>query len=372
MRKTFLYRARIGRQTKAACEQWLGLCCYLYNIALEQRIYAYHQQKKSISIYEQMRQLLELKQEAHEFKTVGSQVLQNVLERLDKAYKAFFRRIREKDGRAGFPRFRGKDSYNSFTLKQAGWQLEGRYLYIKNVGRFKLFLSRPIEGEIKTITISRTPSGKWLVAFSCDEVPEKPLLPTGREIGIDVGCESFLTDSNGDKIENPHFFKQTEDLLATRQQRLSRKVRGSNRREKARALVARAHEKVSNQRRDFHFKVAYNLVKNNDVICIEKMSAFKSTRGLNRSMRDVAWFGFFNKLRFKATEAGREVVEVPARNTSCTCSRCGHIVEAMLLEQREFFCPECRFLLDRDHNAALNILRVGQTLQCSELRISRL
>lgn len=363
MRKTFLYRARINREAEANCNQWIELCRTLYNLALEQRIYAYRQQKKAVSAYAQMAQLPEFKREFPEFKTVGSQVLQDVLARLDKAYKAFFRRCKQNNGKAGFPRFRGRDSYNSFTLKQAGWKRDGRYLYVKGLGRFKLFFSRPIEGVIKTITISRRPSGKWFVAFSCDKAPINPLPKTGGSVGIDVGCESFLTDSNGDKVENPRWLDKSQSLLEFRQQTLSRKTRGSSRRRKARVQVARLHEKIANQRRDFHFKTALKLVRENDAICIEKMNGWSTDwRKLNRSMRDVAWFGFFSILKAKATEAAREIVEVPARNTSRTCSGCGY-VQDMPLEQREFRCLACSLVLHRDHNAALNIFRAGQALR---------
>jgi putative transposase len=181
-------------------------------------------------------------------------------------------------------------------------------------------------------------------------------------VGIDVGCESFLTMSDGTKVGNPRFFKKSQDVLAMRQQRLSRRVKGSQRRDKARVLVAKAHEKISNQRRDFHFKLANQLLKYYGTICIEKMNSWNSTTALNRSMRDVAWFGFFDILRFKAECASREVIEVPAKNTSQMCSQCGQLVPKDL-SVRIHSCPHCGFVLDRDINAARNILRLGQSLQ---------
>ncbi|GAH67047.1 unnamed protein product, partial [marine sediment metagenome] len=270
------------------------------------------------------------------------------------------RRVKNGD-KPGFPRFKGRDRYDSFTLKQAGWWLDGRYLTIRNIGRFKLRLSRPIDGDIKTVTIRRSSSGKWYATFSCDNVPIKPLPQIGKQVGIDVGLESFLTTSEGEKIENPRFFKSSQDILAMRQQRLSRRVKGSHRRRKARILVAKAHEKVRNQRKDFHFKVANQLVKENDTICIEHMNAWNSNHSLNRSMRDVAWFEFFDILRWKAAEAARTVIEVPAKDTSQLCSRCGARVPKDL-SVRIHSCPFCDLTIDRDINAALNILRVGQTL----------
>lgn len=361
MKKVFKYRLQANLQVFQQAENWLTLCRRLYNTALEQRIIIYRQNKGSISCYSQIKQLPELKASLPEYREVGSQVLQEVLERLDKAYQGFFRRVKNGD-KPGFPRFKGRDRYDSFTLKQAGWKLEGKYLSIRNIGRFKLRLSRSIEGDIKTVSIRRNSTGKWYVCFSCENVPEKPLPQTGRMIGIDVGLESFLTTSDGIKVGNPRFFNKAQDILAIRQQRLSRRVKGSYRRRKARILVAKAHEKVKDQRRDFHFKVANQLVRENDTIFIEKLNSWNGWHSLTKSMRDVAWFEFFNILHFKAEEAGREVIAAPAKDTSQLCSRCGARVPKDL-SIRIHSCPFCGLTMDRDFNAALNILRVGQTLQ---------
>jgi len=369
MKKTFQYRIKSNQKTEQNAESWLSLCRQLYNDCLNERIIAYKDKKKSISQYDQMKRLPQLKKVFPSYKQVNSQTLQDVIQRLDKAYQGFFRRVKNKE-KAGFPRFKGQNRYDSFTLKQTGWKLNGQYLEIRNIGKFKIFLSRPIEGNIKTLTIRRTLTNQWFVCFSCDNVSQKPLPKTGKEIGIDVGCESFLTDSNGRKVDNPRFFKNSQDILKKRQQNLSQKKRGSYRKNKARLLVAKIHQKILNQRKDFHFKTANKLIKENDKIFIEKFNAFKTFRGLNRSMRDVAWFQFFNILRFKAAEAGREIIEVPAKNTSQLCSKCGKIVEKDL-SVRIHKCPFCGLEIDRDWNAALNIFRLGQSLRLTP-RISRL
>ena len=362
MKKTFQYRIKANQITFQKAEKWLSLCRQLYNDCLNEKIIAYKERKENISQYNQMKKLPQLKKVFPDFKQVNSQTLQDVIQRLDKAYQGFFRRVKNKE-KAGFPRFKGQNRYDSFILKQTGWKLNERYLEIKNIGRFKLFLSRPIEGDIKTITIRRTLTNKWFVCFSCDNVPQKLLPKTNKEIGIDVGCESFLTDSNGQKVDNPRFFKNSQDVLKMRQEKLSQKKKGSERRRKARLLVAKIHEKVFNQRKDFHFKIANKLIKEFDKIYIEKLNSFKSFKGLNKSMRDVAWFKFFNILRFKAEEAGRKVIEVPAKDTSQLCSKCGQIVEKSL-SVRIHKCS-CGLEIDRDWNAALNILRLGQSLQVS-------
>src|SRR3990172_3125220 len=288
MRKTYLYKAKINKQTEANCNQWLGLCHNLYNQALEQRINAYKEKKESISAFKQMSQLPELRKSSTELKAVVSQVLQDVIQRLDKAYKSFFQRVKQGNGKVGFPRFKSKSRYDSFTLKQTGWNLEGRYLYIKNVGRFKLFLSRPIEGNIKTVTIRRNSTNKWFVSFSCDNTPMKKVPESTTEIGIDVGIKHFLVDSHGNSVDNPKYFRQSEKLLRRRQRSLCRKKKSSNRRNEARVLVAKTHEKITNQRKDFLHKVGNAYINKFQTIYIEDLNikGMIKNRHLSKSISD--------------------------------------------------------------------------------------
>jgi putative transposase len=254
MRKTFKYRLLGNKTTFSKADKWLLLCRRLYNSALEQRIYIYRYNRQTISCYDQCKQLPELKEAFPEYQSVGSQVLQDVILRLDKTYRAFFHRVKNGNGKAGFPRFKSMDRYHSFTLTQAGWKLDGRYLTIRNVGRFKLRLSRPIEGNIKTVTIRREATGNWYVCFSCDKIPERTLAPSVKTVGIDVGIKSFCVDSDGRTEFNPAYFRQAEKKLRVRQRVLCRRVKDSKGRENARILMAKAHEKVSNQRNDFLHK----------------------------------------------------------------------------------------------------------------------
>jgi len=364
MRKTYLYKAKINKQAAANCNQWLELCRNIYNQSLDQRIKAYKEKKESISCYAQMTQLPELRKSSAEFKAVGSQVLQDVIQRLDKAYKSFFQRVKQGNGKVGFPRFKSRNRYGSFTLKQAGWKLEGRYLYIKNIGRFKLFLSRPIEGNIKTVTIRRSSTNEWLVSFSCDNVPVKEVPASNQEIGIDVGIKHFLVDSQGNSVDNPKYFRQSEKLLKHRQRNLCRKKKGSNGRSDARLLVAKAHEKINNQRNDFLHKVANEYINNFQTVYIEDLNirGMVKNRHLSKSIADSSWGMFFNFLSYKAEGADRKVIKVPPHNTSQICSVCGKKVQKSLAV-RIHDCPFCNTILDRDHNAALNILRFGQNLQ---------
>ena len=365
MKKTFKYRLLGNRATFAKADGWLMLCQRLYNAGLEQRINAYHQNKGRISCYDQINQLPELKAAFPEYSDVGSQVLQEVLERLDKAYKAFFRRVKT-GNKAGFPRFKGRDRYDSFTLKQTGWKLDGRYLMIRNVGRFKIRLSRPMEGNIKTVTIRREATGKWYVCFSCDKVPEKKLEPSTDAIGIDVGIKSFLVDSEGNKVENPQYYRQAEKSLRRRQRTLFRRKKGSTGRRKARVLVAKTHEKVRNQRSDFLHKTANHYVKNYGIICVEDLNIRGMVRNHNlaKSISDASWGQFIGLVEYKAEEAGRTLIRIPRfEPSSKKCSECGAINQELRLSDRQWVCQSCGVLHDRDYNAAKNISRAGQALQ---------
>ncbi|UCD55689.1 MAG: transposase [Candidatus Omnitrophota bacterium] len=364
MRKTYLYRARINKATEEACNQWLVICRGLYNLALRQRIDIYRQYKKSISLYEQMAELPELKKAFPEFKTVGSQCLQDVLERVDRAFQDFFQRLKTRKGKAGFPRFKGRNRFHSFTLKQAGWKLEGRFLYIKNIGRFKLFFSREVRGDIKTVTIRRAPTGKWFVAFSCDNVPLKEFPETLAEVGIDVGIKSFCVDSCGNRIDNPKYFRQSEKLLRRRQRSLSRKKKGFGKRDKSRILVAKAHEKIVNQRKDFLHKLANFYIKGFNAIYIEDLNirGMVKNRYLAKSISDAGWGMFAKFLMYKAAEAGRHVISIPPHNTSQICSGCGKKT-SKTLSLRIHRCPHCNLVLDRDLNAAIVIKQRGQRCQ---------
>ena len=362
MKKTYKFRAYINQATEKQTNIVLELCRQIYNLCLEQRIDSYENLRRFVSGYDQTNQLRELKEAYPEFKQVPSQTLQDVIERLNKAYLNFFGRVK-KGQTPGFPRFKSFDRYDSLTLKQAGWVLKDNILTIKKLGIFKLKLHRqiPLCAKIKTVTIRKT-NGKWYVCFSCDNITPKVLKPVHKSIGIDVGCESFLTDSNGLKIENPRWLNKSQERIATLSQKLAKQVKGSGKRKQTKLLLSKVHEKVSNQRLDFHHKVVKHYVDNYDTICHEKMNAFTSFTKLTRSMRDVAWFQFFNILNAKAEEAGRVIVKVPAKNTSQQCSQCLEIVPKDL-SVRVHNCPHCNCSLDRDFNSALNILRVGLTLR---------
>jgi len=366
MRKTYKYRLLGNKTTFNRTDEWLLLCQRLYNIALEQRIYIYRYNRKTISCYDQCKQLPELKETFPEYQSVNAQVLQDVILRLDKAYQAFFRRAKKGGGKAGFPRFKSRDRFDSFTLKQNGWKLDGKYLFIRNVGRFKIRLSRPIEGNIKTVTIHRQTSGNWYVCFSCDKVPERKLEPSVKTVGIDVGVKSFCVDSDGHREFNPAYFRQAEKLLKVRQRVLCRRIKNSKGRKDARILVAKAHEKVYDQRNDFLHKVANHYITNYGVIYIENLniSGMVKNHHLAKPINDASWSKFFELLSYKAEGADRKVVKVPRfEPTSKTCFECGAINQELTLADRQWVCKSCGTSHDRDYNAAKNIRGVGQALQ---------
>jgi putative transposase len=364
MQKTFKYRIYANRETLVKADNWLLLCCNLYNSALANRIYAFRYKRDSISAYSQMAELPDIKESMPEYKQVGSQVLQQTLARLDLAFKAFFKRNKYGE-KAGFPRFKSKRRYDSFTLKNTGWSLNGKYLSIRNIGRFKLRLSRPIQGEIKTITIRRTSTNKWYACFSCANVLEKRLPESDKSIGIDVGIKSFLTDSDGNKVENPKFLKHTLKELRVRQRKLARAKKGSNRRKDTRLQLAKCYERVANQRKDFHHKLANQYVNNYGIIKVENLRIRNMVKNhkLARDINDCAWGQFFEILKYKAEEASREVIQINPRNTSKMCSECGEINHELKLSDRKWTCLTCGTIHDRDVNAALNIQRLGQSHQ---------
>lgn len=364
MRKTFKYRLLGSKPVFAKADNWLRNCRWLYNTALSLRISAYKQNRGRISCYGQINQLPEMKAIAPEYKAMSSQTLQDVLERLGKAYEAFFRRVKGGTDKPGFPRFKGRDRYDTFVLKNTGWRFGGRNLIIKNLGKFKLRLSRPIEGDIKTIAIHRE-CNKWYACFSCDNVPEKKLPKSDKIIGLDVGIKSYLTDSEGNKVENPKHLKNKLAELRVKQRSLARAKKRSNRHKKTKLILSRCCEKVRNQRNDFLHKLANTYIRNYGIIYVENLQIRNMVKNHNlaRDINDCSWGKFFNLLSYKAEEAGRELIKVNPRNTSKKCSACGAINHSLKLSDRMWVCMACGAVHDRDHNGAKNIKADGQSVR---------
>jgi putative transposase len=364
VRKTFKYKLKPTPEQERAMEFVVRRCRELYNAALEERRDAWQKCGVSVTVAGQSAELPAVKEVRPEYRDIHSQVLQDVLTRLDRAFQAFFRRVKSGE-KPGYPRFQGANRYNSFTYKQFGngATLDNGFLVLSKIGRIAVRWSRPIEGTPKTITISREADG-WYVGFSCADVPTQPLPPTGQDTGIDLGLEAFATLADGTRIFCPGWYRKAERRLKTAQRRVSRRKRGSNRRRKAVALLSRAHLKVKRQRQDFHHKVALQLVRQNDTIYHEDLQTANMVKNhhLAKSISDASWSQFLSILAAKAAYAGRRVVAVPPAYTSQTCSGCGVIVSKGL-SVRWHTCPDCGTSLHRDHNAAKNIERLGQSLR---------
>jgi putative transposase len=360
MRKTFKYRLLGNKETFSKAENWLKLCCHLYNCTLEERIFAWKMQRHSFTFFDQQYELPEIKKLYPEYNEINAQVLQNVIERLDRAYGFFFRRVKRNE-KAGFPRFKNNNRYNSFTLKRWGWKLEGKYLSIRNIGRFKLRLSRPIEGKIKEVIIRNTSTNKWYVCFSCNNVPPKLLPKSDNVVGLDVGIKSFLTDSESNHINNPRFLVNTSKELRVRHRALDRAIINSHRRIRTKLLLSKVYEKIKNQRRDFHHKLANKYIKEYGVIVFEKLQISNMVRNpyFSRDIGDCAWGQFFEYLCYKAEDAGRIIIKNNPPNTSTTCHVCGTINKTLRLSNREWVCQNCGTLQDRDENAAFNHKKEG-------------
>ncbi len=362
MRRAFKYKATVNQETEKSARDWLGLCQRLYNAALEQRIDAYQRCGKTVSEYDQAKELKILKQDFPEYKTVGSQVLKDVLRRLDRAYKAFFRRVKAGAGKAaGFPKFQPYREYRSFTFSNSsGWRLNGRYLDVKNVGRFKLCPDRPVEGTIATVTVKTTPTGKWFAVFSCKDVPEHPLPKTGKTVGLDVGITHFCTDSDGRKIDNPRWYVKAEKRLRVLQRKRSRSQKGSKRGEQVRIEIARLHEKIANRREDFICKLAHTYAEKYDRIAVEKLnikgmiasSGYYSNQP--KRIHDAAWRQFYFRVESQCEDHGKEFNQPEAAKTTMTCSRCG-VEKEMPLHIRVYECSACGLVMERTYNSALNI-----------------
>jgi putative transposase len=365
IRKTYKYRLMPTPEQSRALETVLWSCRTLYNVALEQRKTWWQRgQDIGASYYQQKAELPDLKDACPEYAEVNAQVLQDVILRVERTYQAFFRRL--KNGETpGYPRFQGQRRYHSFTFPQygGGAVLDGSILSLSKIGRIPLRLHRSPHGTPKTVTISREADG-WYVCISCADVPAAPLALTGNETGIDVGLKVFLTTADGEVVENPRQYRKTEKHLAKAQRRVSRRKKGSKRRRKAVQLLAQKHQKVRRQRRGFHHKTALYLLRTYDVIYLEDLQVRNLLKNhhLAKSISDAGWATFRTILTSKAAYAGKWVVAVSPAFTSQDCSGCGERVPKSL-SVRTHICPSCGLVLDRDENAAPNILRAGQARQ---------
>src|SRR5262245_42137380 len=359
--KTFEFKLRPNRQFVVASEHELEHSRQIYNAALSERISCYKITGASLGYNEQSRHLTEART-LPEVKSHLRAIQQDALERLDEAFNGFFRRIQNGE-KPGFPRFKGKDRYHTFSQKYEKVRpspLKGEKLTVPGVGSCRVRLSRPIEGQCKQLRITRRADG-WYALLVCEMSKPEPTPPTGQTVGVDVGITSFATLSNGEEIENPRHLRSATYDLQKQQRRLSRRQKGSKRRAKQKAKVAKAHLKVARCRKDFHHKVSTELVRRFDMITVEDLNirGMVKNRHLAQAISDVAWGSFFTMTQTKAESAGRVFERVDPRYTSQICSQCGHR-QKMPLAIRVYECSRCGFVIGRDHNAAITIDRAGQ------------
>jgi len=365
MTKAFKYRLYPTRKQEKALQQTLTTCRMLYNNALEQRISTYKDSQESVTYCDQANALVTNKNDYQ--KQVYSQVLQDTLKRLDTSYGNFFRRVKEKKSgkkiKVGFPRFKPDQRYNSFCYPQSGFRLTNdcRRIKLSKIGDVRLIYSRPVEGKIKTCRVVRDVD-QWFVVLTCEQEQSQVTKSTNPTVGVDVGIKTFAVLSDGECMENPRHFKKSEQQLAKQQRRLSRKVKGSQNRDKQRTKVARVHRKIRRQREDFLHKVSRSLVENYGCIVFENLNIKGMLRNhkLAKHISDCAWRKLIEYTTYKAEEAGVEVRLVNPKNTTQICSGCGEVVPKTLAD-RIHCCPHCGLEVNRDLNAAINICSVGIT-----------
>ena len=301
------------------------------------------------------------------FDNIHSQTKQNVSGRVHKAFANFFRRVKDKSCKEkGFPRY--KSRVNSITYPQSGFKfLNGKHIQISKIGNLPIILHRIPKGKIKTLTIKQNKAGQWFAVFCC-EMPETKVVHASKsKVGIDVGLENFATLSNGEFVTNPRHLLKSEAKLKILHRRVSRKVKGSANKRKARLRLSRLYERISNQRIDFAFKLANRIIKAHSFIAVEYLQIKNMVRNhhLAKHISDASWSAFIKCLEYKAVTSGSKLVKVNPRGTSMTCSKCGNIQE-MTLAMREFVCGKCSFACHRDLNSAYNIL---VRADCPELNV---
>jgi putative transposase len=357
------------RKQAAQLDTIIERCRVLYNAALEERSSAWKKQKINVSRFKQALQLKDIRKNDPEYAQIYYDCLDDVIKRLDKAFAAFFRRVKAGE-KPGHPRFKSKGRYNSFTYPGAGRRENrilnnGKHLRVSGVGNVKMRYHRPIEGALKVITIHKNAAGQWHASCVCVDVPSKLLTKTGKDVGIDAGLTTYITTDTNEEVANPRIFKREQNLLARRQRRFSRKKKGSGRQKKARRIIAKTHNYIANCRQEFLHKTTNEVIKRYDTIYVEDLNIDGLAKGmLSKQVNDAAWGTFIRILEYKAESAGKRVVKVSAGGTTINCCECDHPVPKLLCE-RIHNCHNCGYTTGRDHNAARNVLKRGlaQSLQ---------
>lgn len=363
--RTYRYRIYPTIRQRLALEAQLDFACQLYNAALEERRYAWRGRHRTLTLYEQFRELTAVRAASMGPAQMSCSAMRDPIRRLDRAFAAFFRRVKA-GAKPGYPRFRSARRYDSLTWS-SGWGVRDGRLALQGIGHVKVKWHRLLSASavVRTVTVRRV-AERWYAGFSLKVSRSPQLAVAGRPaVGLDLGIQHFATVSTGEQIRGPRAYGAAIRQLRLAQRRVSRRQQGSHRRQKARLLLARHHQRIANLRHDHAHKLTRRLVSEFGLIAIEDLSIRALARGfLAKHVADQGWAAFLTVLEYKAAEAGTRVIRVPPGGTSQTCSGCGALVPKRLSE-RIHRCPDCGLVIDRDTNAARNILRLGLSRQAS-------
>ena len=359
-KRAYKYRFYPTPEQAQTLARTFGCVRYVYNWGLRNRTDAYYQRKQHL-YYEQLATLLttlKRQEEVAWLQEVSSVPLQQGLRHLESAFRNFF------DGRAKYPTFKKKRGPQAATYASSAFQWDGTSLTLaKMEAPVNIRWSRPLPKDAKpsTVTITKDSAGRYFVSFLVEEAI-RPLAVSPKTVGIDLGLHDVVTLSTGEKTGNERFFTQDEKKLARAQRRHAKKQKGGKNREKARRNVARIHARIADRRRDFLHKLTTRLIRDNQVVCVESLSVKNMLQNhcLAKAIADVGWGELVRQVQYKATWYGRAFVAIDKfYPSSKRCHACGHIVESLPLDVRQWTCPECGTIHDRDTNAALNIQAAG-------------